>query len=107
MAHPSPATLSLGLRCYRHRMRFAVRTYGNPAPSIQFSALSGTTVTGEVRVSAGGSVFRFKSFDLYSSTTVIPYTFKGFRNSSTVFTFADTLPQTFGNFRTVANPNAS
>jgi len=82
-------------------------TYGNPAPFIEFSALSETTVTGEVRVSAGGSVFRFKFVDLYSSITTVPYTITGFRNSSRVFTFADTLPHTFGNFRTVANPNAS
>ena len=82
-------------------------TYGNPAPFIQFTAPGGTTVIGEVRVSAGGSVFSFKSVDLYASTTRIPYTLTGVRNSSTVFTVADTLPNTLGNFRTVANPNAA
>jgi Carboxypeptidase regulatory-like domain len=82
-------------------------TYGHPAPFIQFSAPGGSTVTGEVRVSAGGAAFGFRSVDLYSSTTPIPYTITGLRNSSTVFTLADTLPNTFGNFRTIVNPNAA
>jgi hypothetical protein len=82
-------------------------TYGNPAPFIQFTAPGGATVIGEVRVSAGGTVFSFKSVDLYASTTPIPYSLTGVRNSSTVFTVADTLPNTLGNFRTVANPNAA
>jgi Carboxypeptidase regulatory-like domain len=85
----------------------ASTTYGNPAPYIQFLAPGGTTVTGQVRVSAGGAAFSLYSLDFYSSTTPIPYTITGLRNSSTVFTFADTLPNTFGNFRTVANPNAA
>jgi len=85
----------------------ASTTYGNPAPFIQFYAAPGTTVTGEVRVTAGGSIFSFYSVDLYSSTTPIPYTITGLRNASPVFTVKDTLPNTFGNFRTVANPNAS
>jgi len=58
-------------------------------------------------VSAGGAVFNFNSVDLYSSTTPIPYTITGFRNSSTVFTLAGTLPNTFGTFKTVVNPNAA
>jgi len=87
---------------------WSVRTdYGNPAPFIQFNATGGTTVIGEVRVSAGGSTFNFKSVDLYSSTTPIPYTIAGFQNSSTVFTSTDTLPNTFGTFRTVSSPNAA
>jgi hypothetical protein len=85
----------------------ASTTYGNPAPFIQFSAPPGTARAGEVRVSTGGSVFSFKSVDLYASVTPIPYTITGFRNSSTVFSFADTLPNTLGNFRTVANPSAA
>jgi len=52
-------------------------------------------------------MFSFRSVDLYSSTTPIPYTMTGLRNSSTVFTLADTLPNTFGNFKTVVNPNAA
>jgi hypothetical protein len=82
-------------------------TYGNPAPFIQFTAPGGTMVTGELRVSTSGSTFSFKSVDLYSSTTSIPYTITGLRNSSTVFTVADTVPNTLGNFRTVVNPNAA
>jgi hypothetical protein len=82
-------------------------TYGNPAPFVQFWASGGSTATGEILVTASRSVFYFKSVDLYSSTTPIPYTIKGTRNSSTVFSVANTLPNTFGNFRTVANPNAA
>jgi hypothetical protein len=85
----------------------AATTFGNPAPSIQFSAASGTTVAGEVRVSAGGSVFRFTSVDLYASTTPIPYIVTGVRNSSMIFRFADMLPNTLGTFRTVTNPAAA
>jgi len=85
----------------------AVTTYGNPAPFIQFSAPGGTTTTGEVRVSGGGRPFGFYSVDLYASTTPIPYTIVGTRNSSPVFTVKDTVPNTFGRFRTVANPNAA
>ncbi len=83
----------------------ASTTSGNPAPFIQFYASPATTVTGEVRVAASGSVFSFYSVDLYSSTTPVPYTITGFRNGSTVLTLTDTLPSLFGNFRTVNNPN--
>src|SRR5206468_2375122 len=76
-------------------------------PFIEFWAPGGSTVTGEIQVGAAGFPFYFKSVDLYSSTTPIPYIIKGFRNSSPVFTVTDTLPTTFGNFRTVANPNSS
>lgn len=82
-------------------------TYGNPAPFVQFWASGGSTASGEILVRATGSAFYFKSVDLYSSTTPIPYTIKGMRNSSTVFSVANTLPNTFGNFRTVASPNAA
>jgi hypothetical protein len=82
-------------------------TYGNPAPFIQFRAPAGTTVTRDVQVTAGGSAFSFMSVDLYSSTTPIPYTITGLRNSTTVFTLADMVPNTFGNFRTVANPRGT
>ena len=78
-------------------------TYGHPAPFVQFSA----SVAGEIQVKAGGSIFYFRSVDLYSSTTPIPYTIKGTRNSTTVFTLTDTIPNTFGKFRTVVNPKAA
>jgi len=82
----------------------AVTTYGNPAPFIRFSAPGGMTTTGEIRVSAGERPFGFYSVDLYASTTPIPYTIVGTRNSSPVFTLKDTVPNTFGRFRTVVNP---
>jgi len=85
----------------------ASTTYGNPAPFVQFFAAAGSTVTAEIRVTAGGSVFNFHTVDLYSSTTTIPYTITGLRNSSAVFSLAGTLPNTFGNFRTVANPDSA
>ena len=47
-----------------------------------------------------------ESVDLSSSTTTIPYVIKGIRNSAVVFTLNGTLPNTFGQFRTVTNPNA-
>jgi hypothetical protein len=77
----------------------------NPGPFVQFWAAGGTTVGGEIRVTAS-SPFYFKSVDLYSSTTPIPYTIKGLRRSNTVFILTDALPNTFGNFRTVANPHS-
>ena len=85
----------------------ASTTGGHPAPFIRFFAEPATTVTGEIRVAADGSPFRFASIDLYASTTPIPYTIKGFRNSSTVFTVTDTVPNTFGSFRTVANSRST
>jgi uncharacterized repeat protein (TIGR03803 family) len=83
------------------------QTSGQPIGFIDFSGPGGATVTGEVHVSAGGAVFTFNSVNLYSSTTPIPYTITGLRNSSTVFTISGTLPNTFGEFRTVANPSAA
>jgi hypothetical protein len=85
----------------------AVTTYGNPAPFLQFFADPAVTVSGGIRVTAAASAFSFRSVDLYSSTTPIPYRITGVRNATTVFVLADTLPNTFGNFRTVINPNAT
>jgi len=82
----------------------AITTFGNPAPSIQFAAPAGTSIPGEVRVAAGGSLFLFSGVDLYSSTTPIPYVITGFRSSSVVFTVTGTLPNPMGQFRTVASP---
>jgi hypothetical protein len=58
-------------------------------------------------VTAGGSAFGFLSVDLYSSITRIPYTITGLRNSTPVFTVTDTVPNTFGTFKTVANPHGT
>ncbi|HZR22691.1 MAG TPA: BACON domain-containing protein [Vicinamibacterales bacterium] len=82
-------------------------TYGHPAPFITFFAAGGSSVTGEVRVTAGGAAFVFKSVDLYSSTTRIPYRITGSRRGAVVFTLSDTLPNTFGDFATVSNANAA
>jgi Carboxypeptidase regulatory-like domain len=80
--------------------------YGHPAPYIGFSAEPSTTVSRQVDLTAGGAPFTFVSVELYSSTTRIPYRIVGTRNGARVFTLSDELPNTFGSFRTVANPNA-
>jgi len=86
----------------------ALTTYGNPAPFIQFVASAGNTLTGQIQVFTDlHAAFTFKSIDLYSSTTKIPYTITGVRDAAVVFTVADTLPNTFGNFRTVVNPHGT
>jgi hypothetical protein len=86
---------------------WTVDGYGNPGPSVIFSVADGSTVTGRMQVTAGGATFGFTSIDLYSSTTPIPYTITGLRNAATMFTMAATLPNTFGNFVTVVNPQAA
>ena len=86
----------------------ALTTYGNPAPFIQFVAPAGSTVIGQIQVFADlHAAFSFTSVDLYSSVTPIPYTITGRRGVAVVFTLADTLPNTFGNFRTVVNPHGT
>lgn len=77
-------------------------TFGHPAPFIQFLGITGTTVTADVSVTHGGSPFLFTAIDLYSSVTPIPYVFTGLRNATVVFTQSGTVPNTFGNFATVA-----
>ena len=84
----------------------AVTTYGHPAPFIEFPAPAGTTVAGEVRVSADGAAFSFTSVDLYSSTA-ISYVIRGLRNGLTVFDFAGIRSNNFGNFTTVLNPDVT
>lgn len=85
-----------------------VTTYGNPAPFIQFVASAGTAPTAQVAVSAAAHApFRFQSVDLYSSVTRIPYEITGVRNDQAVFTLSDTLPNTFGAFRTVVNSHSA
>jgi hypothetical protein len=82
-------------------------TYGNPRPFVQFLAQGGETVPGQIDVTAGGATFPFRSVDLYASIIPIPYRIQGFRNGAEVFVVAGTVPNTFGNFRTVENPSAS
>ena len=82
-------------------------SYGNPPPFIQFRSPGGATTTGELRITRSGATFTFSSVDVYSSTTPIPYAITGLRNSAVVFHLTGTVPNTFGNFRTVENPDAS
>ncbi len=84
----------------------AMTGYGKPAPAIIFKRLaSEPTLTGEVRVGASGAVFGFSAIDLYSSVTTIPYTITGHRHSLLVLAVSGIVPNTFGNFATVVNPN--
>jgi hypothetical protein len=85
----------------------AVTTYGNPAPSLQFETPAGSSASAQVRITAGGSAFRFVSVDVYSSLTAIPYQFRGVKDAVTVFTVTATEPQTFGSFARVPNPHAA
>jgi hypothetical protein len=84
----------------------ALTTYGNPQPFIEFNAAPGTTVTGEVRVTADGAPFWLNSVDFYSSTTKIPYVVEGFLNGEPRFTVVDVIGNTFGAFARRPNPNA-
>jgi hypothetical protein len=85
--------------------------YGNPAPFPIFVSPRGAGGIGEIRITAGGAVFSFKSVDLYSSLTPIPYVAVGTRAAAKEVEFGDTLPavgvvgNTFGAFRTVMNPS--
>jgi len=79
--------------------------YGAPAPSIVFFAQGKTALTRGVSVTAGAGTFKFVAVDLYSSMTPIPYRITGLRDSVVVFSMTGTLPNTFGNFRTVEHPN--
>jgi hypothetical protein len=77
-----------------------------PAPG--WSNPTSAPVDGELRVvSAAGAPFRFYSVRLYSSTTPIPYVFRGVRNGVTVYTASGTVPNTFGNYASVPNPFAT
>jgi hypothetical protein len=85
-------------------------TEGNwtSGPAITFNAPSTAALVGQVQVAeSAGAPFHFKSVDLYSSVTPIPYTITGLRNLTPVFTMTGTVPNTFGNFKTVVNPQAT
>ena len=86
----------------------ALTTYGNPLPSIIFNrSAAQPTLTAAVTITAGGAEFRFQSVDLYSSITTIPYVFTGRLKSNQVFSVSAEEGNTFGNFVTVPNPNAT
>ncbi|MHB1413229.1 MAG: hypothetical protein ACYCXU_05450 [Thermoleophilia bacterium] len=83
-------------------------SYGNPAPAIIFKrSANEPTATGVVEITRGGSAFSFQSVDLYSSMTPIPYAINGYRNSKLIFSLSKTVPNTFGNFATVRNPETA
>jgi hypothetical protein len=87
-------------------------TYGNPAPCPVFFSPAGAGAVGEIHITAGGGLFAFRSVDLYSSVTPIPYAIVGSRSGVKEVEFGDTLPaagivgNTFGAFRTVTTPSA-
>jgi hypothetical protein len=92
-----------------------VRTdYGHPAPFVEFyvpcvgtpCAAPATPGTGTLQVTAGGATFSFKSVDFYASLVPIPFQITGLLHSTTVFTITNTMPNTFGDFVTVVNPQA-
>jgi hypothetical protein len=80
--------------------------FGHPPPFIQFRSRADRPVTGQIHV-VGGQLFYFKSVEVYSSVTPIPYIITGFRNGAPAFTLRDTVPNTFGNFAVVINPRAN
>jgi hypothetical protein len=81
------------------------RVYGAPAPFVQYyrNKEDPEIVTG-LFVSADGADFTFASVDVYSSVTPIPYRVRGYQDSAILFDFFGTVPNTFGQFRTVINP---
>jgi hypothetical protein len=82
--------------------------YGHPEPAIIFLMDPlGVETSAAIRVTAGGTTFRFVSVDVYSSVTPIPYVFTGLRDSATVFSVAATESNTFDNFATVLNPESA
>ena len=83
-------------------------TFGNPPPFIEFVTPAATMKVAMVQVFANThEPFTFRSVDVYSSITTVPYVISGVRDFSVVFMVSDTLPNTFGNFRTVlsTHPN--
>jgi hypothetical protein len=82
----------------------SITTFGNPAPFIEFVTPAATSASGAIQVFAIEHVpFTFQSVDVYSSITQIPYSITGVRDFSVVFTMSDIVPNTFGNFRTIAS----
>ncbi|WP_292790804.1 hypothetical protein [Nostoc sp. NMS7] len=86
----------------------AIDSYGNPAPFIEFTNEAGqNSLAATIQITNADSTFTFSSVDLYSSVTPIPYVITGFLNSTAVFYFEGRVPNTFGNFQTVVNPNSN
>lgn len=81
--------------------------YGNPAPFLQFAGQNNQETIGAIQVTSGGSPFTFGSVGLYSSVTPIPYSISGFLDNTQMFSLQGTIPNTFGDFATLANPQAN
>lgn len=79
----------------------AMSGYGSPAPALVFSEAA----TGSLEVRAAGAPFGFHSVDLYASVIPIPYELVGLRGGQPVFTLKGTVPNTYGAFKTVTNPD--
>jgi hypothetical protein len=84
----------------------SLTTFGNPQPFVEFTGPAGMTLTGELRVTAGGAPFWLNAVDFYSSTTKIPYVIEGFFNGEPAFTVIDVIGNTFGAFARRMNPQA-
>ena len=85
----------------------ALTTYGHPAPCVVFRRLpSSSDVAAEIEVRADGELFTFRAVELYSSITKIPYVITGRIDAVEVLSLSGTVPNTFGYFATVVNPNA-
>jgi hypothetical protein len=78
--------------------------FGDPPPGIYYENTGGTN---SIQVTHGGATFTFVSIDFYSSITDIPYVFTGMLKGAVVYTVSGTVPNTFGNFAKVTNPDAA
>lgn len=81
------------------------RVYGAPLPFVQYvrNQSDPELVTG-LFFTAGDADFTFASVDVYSSVTPIPYRIRGFQDGLVLFDLQGTVPNTFGQFRTILNP---
>lgn len=81
--------------------------YGAPAPSVIFNRKRGEPeIWAGIFVRAEETLpFTFSAVDLYSSLTPIPYRFIGYKDGMPVFDVSNTMPNTFGSFKTAFNPD--
>ena len=81
--------------------------YGAPKPAVIFvRPTSEPTMTAEMAIRSGNALFGFASVQIYSSVTPIPYEVLGVRRSVALFHLAGTIPNTFGHFVPLINPDA-
>src|SRR5918994_893410 len=107
-ASPLPAYGESGFTMVSTDRNWETSGYGHPEPAMLFLMDPlGVETSAAIRVTAGGTTFRFVSVDVYSSVTPIPYVFTGLRDSATVFSVAATESNTFDNFATVLNPEST